>query len=172
MEIDTSGEDVGARQAAEGELRAVGSATDGLHLRCDTTFLHSLEHDIDDIHVGVDLLLHVVILVFHLDGHSAFAILLVHLLRNALQEVLALLKVLAVVVAYDIAELGLLTVAVDAYQVEEALIALGRRLAWAPTISTWRSLVASGPTPWMVATLATWSMSALMLAPLASSAVS
>ena len=64
-------------------------------------------------------------MVFQLYGDGALAVFLVHLSGDALHEVLADLELLAVVVADDVAQLGLLAVAVDGEQMEEALVALG-----------------------------------------------
>ena len=51
MEIATTCKDVRTWQTLERELCAIGSATDRLHLRSNTTLLHCLEHDVDDVHV-------------------------------------------------------------------------------------------------------------------------
>ena len=108
MKVATTGEDIWTRQSLERKLCTVCAATDGLHLRSDTTLLHCLEHNVDDVHVGVDLLLHVVVLVLELYRNSTLTPLLVHLLDAVLDEVLAILKTVAVVVAYDVRECGLL----------------------------------------------------------------
>ena len=80
MEVDTTGEDVGAWQTLEAQLGSVGATTYWLYLRAYTTFLHSLENDVDDVHVRLYHLLHVVVLVLDFAIHSALAIFLVHLL--------------------------------------------------------------------------------------------
>ena len=77
------------------------------------------------MHVGVYLFLHVVVLVAQLNLDRALAVLLVHTGSDRLDEVLAVFKLLAVVVADDVAQLGFLAVAVDAQQMVEALIAVG-----------------------------------------------
>ena len=123
MEVHTTGKDVGTGQSTETQLCTIGAATDRLHLWRDTTLLHSLQNDVDHIHLGIDLLLHVVVLILDGHRHRAFAILLVHLPGNVLHEVLTVLKLAAVVIANDIAQLGLLTMALDAQQMIEALIA-------------------------------------------------
>ena len=102
MEIATTCKDVRTWQTLERELCAIGSATDRLHLRSNTTLLHCLEHDVDDVHVGINLLLHVVVLILEVNCNCALAILLVHLLYAILDEVLAVLETVAVVVADDI----------------------------------------------------------------------
>ena len=85
-----------------------------------------MQHDIDDVHVGIDFLLHVIILVLHLSHNGIFAILLLHLSHALLDERLAVFEAVTVVVADDIAERGLFNTALDAQQVIEAFIALGR----------------------------------------------
>ena len=77
------------------------------------------------MHVGVYLFLHVVVLVAQLNLDRALAVLLVHTGSDRLDEVLAVFKLLAVVVADDVAQLGFLAVAVDAQQMVEALVAVG-----------------------------------------------
>ena len=76
------------------------------------------------MHVRVNLLLHVVILVVDFGSNRSFAILLVHLLHTLLDEVLAVFKLFAVVVADDIAELGFLATALNTEQVIESLVTL------------------------------------------------
>ena len=109
VEVAATSEDIWTWQTLERKLCTVCAATDGLHLRSDTTLLHRLEHDVDDVHVGVNLLLHVVVLVLKLNGDSTLTPLLVHLLDAILDEVLAILKAVAVVVAYDVRQSSLLT---------------------------------------------------------------
>ena len=87
--------------------------------------LHGLEHEVDDVHIGLDLLLHVVVLVGEGDLEDALAVLLVHLGHAVGEELLALLKLLTVVVADDVGELALLAMALDGQEVVEALVALG-----------------------------------------------
>ena len=126
MEVDTASEDIRARQSAEGELCTVSTTTDGFYTRGHTAILHGTQHDIDDVHVGIDFLLHVIILVLHLSHNGIFAILLLHLSHTFLNKRLAVFEAVAVVVADDIAERGLFNTALDAQQVIEAFIAIGR----------------------------------------------
>ena len=76
------------------------------------------------MHVGVYLLLHVVVLVLQLCRHRSVAVLVVHAPHAVLDEVLAVLKTLAVVVAYDVMERSVLYVCLYAQKVVEALISL------------------------------------------------
>ena len=123
MEVHATGEDVGTRQSTETQLSTVSTATDRLYFRRDAALLHSLQDDVDHIHLGINFLLHIVVLILDVYLHRAFTILLIHLLGNVLHEVLTVLKLAAVVIANDIAQLGLLTMALDAQQMIEALIA-------------------------------------------------
>ena len=125
MEVDTSGEDVGAGETLEAQLRSVGTATYGLHLRTYTTFLHSLQHDVDDVHVRLNHLLHVVVLVLDLAIHSTLTVFLVHLPCTFRHQSLAGLKLVAVVVADDVCQLCLLGICVHAEQMEESFVAFG-----------------------------------------------
>ena len=54
------------------------------------------------MHVGVYLLLHVVVLVFDVCRHGAFAVFLVHLGNAVFDEVFTVFEAVAVVVAYDV----------------------------------------------------------------------
>ena len=90
----------------------------------NATLLHGTEHDVDDMHVWIYLLLHVVVLVVDFCRNSSLAILLVHLLDAVFDEILASFKLLSVVVADDVAELGFLAAAFDAEQVVEALVTI------------------------------------------------
>ena len=122
MEVYAAGKDIRTRQTLERQLSSVGSAADRLYLRRHTAVLHGLEHDVDNVHLRIYHLLHIVILVFHVSRNSAFAILLVHLYNAFLDEGLALLKLIAVVVADDIRQLGVLYVRLDAQQMIESFI--------------------------------------------------
>jgi len=120
VEVDATGKDVGAGETLERQLRTVGTATDGLHLGGDAALLHGLQHEVDDMHLWVDLLLHGLVLVTDHTFHSAFAIAFVQLLGTALDEALAVLKPVTVMVADDIAQTGLFDTRRDVQQVVEA----------------------------------------------------
>ena len=89
VEIDSACEDVGAGEATEGELGTISAATDGLDLGGYAALLHGMHHDVDDVHLGVDLLLHVIVLILQLDGDCAFAVLRIHGVGTAADEALA-----------------------------------------------------------------------------------
>ncbi len=124
MEVHSACKDIGARQSLERQLRAVRAAAYGLYLWSHAAHLHGMEHHVDDVHLRVNLLLHVVVLVLYLCHHGALAVLLTHPGSTLLHEVLAVLKLVAVVVADDIAESGVLGVCLDACEMIESLIAL------------------------------------------------
>jgi len=92
VEVDTACEDVGAGEASEGELGSVGAAADGFDLRGNAAFLHGVEHEVDDVHLWVDLLLHVIVLVLELDGDGIVAVLSVHLVGTTADETLAVFE--------------------------------------------------------------------------------
>ena len=123
VEVDSAGEDVRTRQTLEAQLGSVGTAADRLYTRWNAALLHRSEHDINDVHVRINLLLHIIVLVVdnRLDG--SVAILLVHLVHAVLDEVLAAFKLVAVVISDDVAEFCLLAAALDADEVVEALVA-------------------------------------------------
>ena len=125
MEIHATGKDIRARKPLEAELCTVGSATNRFHLGRHPILLHGTKHNIYDMHVGVDFLLHVVILVVNSDGNGAFAIFLVHLFDATLHEILAVFELFAVVITNDIVEFCLLGAALYAQQMIETLVAFG-----------------------------------------------
>ena len=75
------------------------------------------------MHVWINLLFHVIILIFQLYSYSALTILFVHLPYTILHETFAILKTTAVMVAYDVGKLSFLSTAVNIQQVVESLIA-------------------------------------------------
>ena len=85
-----------------------------------------MEHEVDDVHLWVDLLFHVVILVLHLADDRPLAVLLIHQFCTLLDKALAVFKAFAVVVADDVAQLRPLYVRLDAEQVVKPLIAFCR----------------------------------------------
>lgn len=102
MEVHATCEYVRAWQSFERQLCTVSAAADRFHAWRNVTFLHGVEHNVDDMHLRVNLLLHVVVLVVDIDSDSPFAIFLVQLISNFLDENLAVLKFLPVMVADDI----------------------------------------------------------------------
>ena len=84
-----------------------------------------MQHEVDDVHLGVNLLLHVVVLVGDFTADRSFTVFLVHLLGTLLNRALAVFEAVTVVVADDVVQLGVLHVSLHARQVVEALIALG-----------------------------------------------
>lgn len=125
MEVDAAGEDIRTRKSTEAELGAISAATNRLHLWSDTTFLHGPEHYVDDVHLWLNLLLHIIVLVFDLYRRCAVAIFLVDLVNTFGYKTFTCLEALTVVVADDIAERGEFGVGVHTDEMEEALIALG-----------------------------------------------
>ena len=84
-----------------------------------------MQHQVDDVHLGINLLLHVIVLVVDIGCECAFTIFLVHLLDKGQHQTFALLELRAVVVADDIRQFGLFATTLHTRQVIEALIALG-----------------------------------------------
>ena len=74
------------------------------------------------MHVRINLLLHVIVLVVHLQFNSSFTILLIHLLHAVLHETLAVFEMLTVVVTDDIAEFSFFTATLNTDEVIETLI--------------------------------------------------
>ncbi len=125
VEVEAAGEDVGAGESAEGELGAVGAAADGADSGGRAGLGDGLAGDVDDVHLGLDHLAHVVVLVFEGEGGGAWAVVLVDGIDDVGDLGFATLEVFAVVVADDEGELGLLDGAADVGEVEESLVAFG-----------------------------------------------
>ena len=81
MEVVSASEDVGAWQAHEREVGAIGAATNGLHFRLDVGHLHGLNRSFHDEEMRLNLLVHVVVLVLQLQLHH-IAVFLVEELHN------------------------------------------------------------------------------------------
>ena len=126
MEVEAAGAEVGAGQALPAQNSAVGAAPDGDLLRGQAGLCDGLAGGLHKVEVGLDLLQHIAVAVLDLDFHRAGAILAVEVAGDVEKVVLLELQLADVVVAEDIAQLGLGDVAVHLAQMVEALIALGR----------------------------------------------
>ena len=89
------------------------------------------------MHVRINLLLHVIVLVVHLQFNSSFTILLIHLLHAVLHETLTVFEMLAVVITNDIAEFSFFTATLNTDEVIETLITF--RLFW--NLSLWNHVI-------------------------------
>ena len=105
MEVDGSSKDIGTRKSLERQLCPVCTAANGLHLGGHAGIKHRFLGALHDVHHGLYLVEHVVILVTYLNAACAGTILVIYPLCHRTHEDLALLKELAVVVAYDIGKL-------------------------------------------------------------------
>ena len=85
-----------------------------------------MQHQVDDVHLGINLLLHIVILILHLSDDGTFTVSLIHLFCTSLDETFAVFKALTVMVADDIVQFGLFNVTLDTQQMVESLIAFCR----------------------------------------------
>ena len=124
MEILATREDVRSWQPHEREAAAIGSATDGGDLALDTAIRHGLTGEINDMHHGLNLLAHVIVLVADCQGNRALAILRIEFINEMRQLLLAILKAVAAEVTYDVLQGRLLHRAVHMSQVEETVVAL------------------------------------------------
>lgn len=125
VSVVSAGSNVRARQAAERELSAVGTATSSNRLRLNANLTICLKCIINQELVAVELLGHVAILLMDLNADGILAIALVQERGDILQDLLAVGKNLSVVIADDVAELDLGRGALDGDWVIEALVALG-----------------------------------------------
>ena len=124
--VVAAGGDVGAGQAAEGQLRAVGAAAGRDEHGLDAHLAVGLHGIVNEQLVsGTELLGHVAVLLAHLDGDRALAVAGVLEGGDAAQRGLALVEVGGVKVAQDVAELDLVRGAGDVRGVVVALAALG-----------------------------------------------
>ena len=124
VEVEASGENVGAGQALEAEIGAVGAAADGLDLCLDPRHLHGLDGLVDDVVVGLHLFPHIIVLVLDDGRGGAGAVLGVDGVGHLLHHFLAGFELGAVVVPDDVGKVGLLYGSLEGDEVEEALVAL------------------------------------------------
>lgn len=97
VEVQPAGEDVGAGQSFEGELRTVGTAADGLHVGFHAYGFHSGESHVDDVHHRFYLLAHVVVLVAEFERCRTFTVFGVDFTDVAFYLFLALFEAWAIV---------------------------------------------------------------------------
>ena len=97
MEIDSPCEDIRTGKPLKRQLCPISTSTNGFHFGSHPTVLHGVQHDVDDMHIRVYLLLHVIILILHLSRDSILTVLLLHLVHTLLDERLAVFEALAVV---------------------------------------------------------------------------
>lgn len=124
MEVEASGEYIGAGQSLERELCSVGASSDGLYFGCDAGIFHGLDGYVDDVHHWLDFLAHIIVLILDFDGGAAGKF-VVDLACEVFELFLAALETVAVVVADDVGEYSLLDGAFDGYEMIEALVAFG-----------------------------------------------
>ena len=125
MGVISAGSNVGAWQAAEGELSAIGAATSSNRHRLNANLTICLKRIINQELVALELLGHIAILLVNLNTDGILAIALVQERGDILQDLLAVGKDLGVVIADDVAELDFGRGALDGDWVVEALVALG-----------------------------------------------
>ena len=85
-----------------------------------------MQHQVDDVHLGINFLLHIIILILHLSDDGTFAVSLVHLFCTSQDEALTIFKALTIMIADDIVQFGLFYVTLDTEQMVESLIPLSR----------------------------------------------
>ena len=107
MEVEASGEYVGAGESFERDVGSVGTSADGLDFGLDACHLHSLDGLLHDVVMGLYLLAHIIILVTDFDLDSALAVFGVDEFGHFGHHFLAGLKFLPVVVADDVCEVRL-----------------------------------------------------------------
>ena len=83
-----------------------------------------MQHQVDDVHLRINLLLHVIVLILQLSNDSTFTIGLVHLFCTFQNEALTIFKAFAIVIADDITQFGQFYVTLDTQQMIESLITL------------------------------------------------
>ena len=125
VEVDAAGTQIGAGETHIAEPGAVGTAPDGYLQGRNPHRFHGGPGPMDQVHMGLDLLPHIVIGILQLQLHRAGAVFGVEVVGNAGQAGLAVLKLGPVVVPDDIGEGGGCLVAGHLAQVVEALVALG-----------------------------------------------
>ena len=125
MVVVAAGGEVGAGQTRPGKVRAVRAAADGHAHGYDAVCAEGILRALDEVEVRQDLFLHVVVAVGDGDLGGAVAVDLVDLIGAGSEKFLLFFKLLAVVVADDVAQRGLCHAALHVREMEEALVALG-----------------------------------------------
>ena len=125
MEVEAAGAKVRAGQPLPAQHRAIGTAAHRHFLRLHTGHLDGFAGGLDEVEVGFDLLDHVAVAVLDLHFDRTGTILAVEVGRDLEQVVLLILQLVRVVVAQDIAELGVGDIAVHLAEVIESLPPLG-----------------------------------------------
>ena len=111
MEVHAACKYVRAGQTFERKLCSVCTTTYWLYLWSYTAVLHSVQYKVYNVHLRVNLLLHVVVLILNSYLNCSLAGFFVHGGSCSVYQVLAVFYTLAVVVAYDVAHRGILNVA-------------------------------------------------------------
>ena len=126
MEVGTARKEIGARQAAEGELSPVGTAADGSDFRRNADGFHGRLSQGDDVHMTVfDFFQHVIVDVPFVEVHRPLAVFIGKESSHLPQEGLSLFKKFPVVVADEDVHRARFDVAVQFIDVEEAFMAFG-----------------------------------------------
>ncbi|MPL97912.1 hypothetical protein SDC9_44108 [bioreactor metagenome] len=122
-----AGEEVRRRQPAVAELGSVGAPPDGDDLRLDAELPHGLKSRVHDVHLGLDLLQHVVVLVGHVQLRGSFPVPAVQGRHCILHGFLSRLERLRRVVPDDVVHGSGLHIPGKAQEVEEPFVFLGCR---------------------------------------------
>lgn len=126
VEVGAAGAEVGAGDIPlPREAGSVGAAPDGNDLRLHAHGPHGGTGVVDELHVGQQLFLHIIVAVLQLQPEGALAPNAVEVADGVFHEGLAGLELLTVVVTDDGVEHHLRLVAGDVGDVVEALVALG-----------------------------------------------
>ena len=127
VEVHAAGGEVGAGQTHKGESCAVRAAADRYADGIKSYPAHGIFRCADDVHVGQDHFLHVVVAVAQIQLEGALAVDGIHVGNEVLHEFLAVLKLFAVVIADDHAEFGKAFIAVYRGDMVKSLVVFGVR---------------------------------------------
>ena len=125
MEVEAAGAQVGAGQTLPAQGGTIGAAAHRHFLGGQTGLFDGFAGVLHQMEVGLDLFQHVAVAVLDLHLHGAGAVLAVEVIGNVEEVILLVLQLIGIVVAQDVAQLGVGHVAVHLAEVVEALTALG-----------------------------------------------
>ena len=125
MAVRAASAKVGAGQPHKAQPRAVCTAADGHAARLQAVLADGCLRALDHIHMLLYHLAHVAVGIAQRQLHRARAVAGIQEIRHKLHSTLLLFQLGCVMIAQDIARLGIFLIAMDGGQVVEALVALG-----------------------------------------------
>ena len=125
MEVHTAREDIRAGESHKRKACAIGTTTNRLDNGLNICHTHSLHSLVNNLWMWFHHLTHIEVLILQDELQHILTVTLLQHIHTAPNQDLLLLELLAVVVTDDVRELRILHRTVEAYAVEETLVASG-----------------------------------------------